>query len=201
MTPDNRRILLVAIAAGLLGVLASALMSRGGPLWRSPSGQWLLQRILARRAPENPAIAVGAWGRKLPTMELPLLDGPTQRLPDAYLGRPVLLNAWASWCAPCVEEMPELQRYATTQGDFGAQVVGIAMDNSDAVHRFVGQYQISYPILIDASGSLDTSRRLGNPSGVLPYTVMLDAQGHVCAQRIGPFRPGEITDWAASCFD
>lgn len=119
------------------------------------------------------------------------------QLPQAHAGRPQLINLWASWCGPCIEEMPELDRFAGQQGDQGTQVVGIALDDADAVRAFLERVPVRYPILIDAAGPADAGVQLGNVKGVLPYSVLVDAQGRLLKQKVGPFRDGEIDSWAA----
>ena len=108
----------------------------------------------------------------------------------------MLVNVWASWCGPCIEEMPELQRFATAQGPTGVQVVGIALDDEANVRDFLEKIPVSYPILIDAAGPADAGVRLGNPRGVLPYSILVSADGRLLKQRIGPFVHGEIDAWA-----
>ena len=112
-------------------------------------------------------------------------------------GTRTLVNVWASWCGPCIEEMPELQRYHGDQGANGVQVVGIALDERDAVEAFLRRIPVEYTILLDIPGPADAGVRLGNPAGVLPYTVLLDAEGRLLRQKIGPFAHGEIDAWAA----
>ena len=92
--------------------------------------------------------------------------------------------------------MPELQRFATAQGANGVQVVGIALDEVTNVRDFLSKVQVSYPILIDAAGPADAGVRLGNPKGVLPYSILVSADGILLKQRIGPFVHGEIDAWA-----
>ena len=117
-------------------------------------------------------------------------------LPAAYRGRPQLINLWASWCGPCIEEMPELDRFAHQQGSDGVQVIGIALDDVDAARAFLQKVPVRYPILIDTAGPADAGVQLGNVKGVLPYTVLLDGKGRLLKQKIGPFRDGEIDGWA-----
>ena len=78
----------------------------------------------------------------------------------------------------------------------GVESLGIALDDATAVEAFLRRIPVSYPLLIDTPGPRDAGVRLGNPKGVLPYSVLLDAQGRVLKQKIGPFRDGEIDDWA-----
>ncbi|MEN5060291.1 TlpA disulfide reductase family protein [Luteimonas sp. TWI1416] len=190
-------IIAVAIVAGGLGVLASLFVSGPGPLLGTEAGQRLYNDALVAAAEPPPAgVTVARRGEPVPGFEIALLDGSRLQLPDAYAGRPLLVNLWASWCGPCIEEMPELDRFARQQGPDGVQVLGIALDDAEAVRTFLERIPVAYPIAIDAPGPADAGVRLGNPRGVLPYTVLIDADGRVRKQRIGPFAHGETEDWA-----
>ena len=192
------KVVLVALAAGTLGALASLATSGPGPLLRTGWGQRLLGHWFAATAPAVPAgVAVAVEGKPIPALELPSLDGAPVALPAAFAGRPLLINVWASWCGPCIEEMPELQRFAAAQGANGTQVVGIALDDPAAVRAFLQRVPVRYPILVDQPGPADAGVQLGNPKGVLPYSVLVSADGRLLKQRIGPFSHGEITRWAA----
>lgn len=197
MKVSTGKIIAIAVVAGLLGVAASLLSSGPGPLLRTEIGQRVLQSVIASNAPEPPpGLTVARRGEIVPALRLPALDGGPVALPGAYAGRPLLINVWATWCGPCIAEMPELDRYAATQGANGVQVVGIALDDAAAVRAFLQRVPVGYPILLDVAGPADSSVRLGNPKGVLPYSVLLDADGRLLKQRIGPFDHGEIDDWA-----
>ena len=179
------RVLLIAVLGAVLGAAAGLWLGGPGPLLRTEAGQRALQ--FARR------------GEPVPPLRLPGLDGGTVELPAAYAGRPLLVNFWASWCGPCIEEMPELNRYANAQADGdaanGAQVVGIALDDAQAVHAFLARVPVDYPILLDRAGPGDSSVQLGNPRGVLPYSVLISADGRLLKQKVGPFEHGEIDAW------
>ena len=191
------RILLVAVAAGALGLAASLLTSGPGPLLRTQLGQRLLGTVLSARAPDTPAgLVVAKQGQPIPTLVLTDLKGQRVSLPAAYRGRPLLINLWASWCAPCVKEMPELEAFYRQQHGNGIQVVGVALDDPAAVRSFLGRLAVSYPILIDTPGPQDAGVQLGNTAGVLPYSVLISADGVLLRRRIGPFGPGEIGRWS-----
>jgi thiol-disulfide isomerase/thioredoxin len=195
---SGTKILLVALAAGVLGVIAGLSATGPGPLLRSELGQRILGATLAAAAPEPPAgVAVATRGKPIPAVTVADLDGRAVTVPGSYAGRPILVNFWASWCAPCVKEMPELQRFSASQGGNGVQVVGIALDDAAAVRAFLQRVGVSYPILLDTPGPADASVRLGNPKGVLPYSLLVSADGRLVKQRIGPFDDGEIARWAA----
>lgn len=94
----------------------------------------------------TPALQVGD---PLPALTLPDLEGRPLDLRQRFAGRPLLINVWASWCAPCVEEMPELARFAHTRGSEGVQVLGLALDTPEDVRRFLQQVPVDYPIVIE----------------------------------------------------
>ncbi|MDI9237602.1 TlpA disulfide reductase family protein [Lysobacter sp. LF1] len=192
------KILLVAAIAGVLGAAAGLLLNGPGPLLRTEVGQRALQSAMEASAPKPPAdLPIARRGEVIPTLQLPALDGAAVKLPGAYVGRPILINLWASWCGPCIQEMPELDRFAAAQGANGTQVVGIALDDADAVHDFLKRIPVRYPILLDQAGPRDAGVQLGNPKGVLPYTVLVSADGRLLKQKIGPFEHGEIDNWVS----
>ena len=192
------KVLLVAVGAGALGIVAGLWSNGPGPLLDSELGQRALQGALSASAPPTPdGLAVARRGEVIPTVVLPDLDGRPITLPAAHAGRPLLVNFWASWCGPCIQEMPELDRFVASQGADGVQVVGIALDDAEAVRTFLQHTPVRYPILLDAPGPRDSGVQLGNPKGVLPFTALVDAQGRLIKQKIGPFEHGEIDGWAA----
>lgn len=197
MKSDTGKILLVALVAGTLGIVAAFVINGPGPLLRTEVGQRLLQTVLSRSAPKPPAgVVVARRGEFIPVISLPGLDGRQVQLPSAYTGRSTLINFWATWCGPCIKEMPELQRFSGEQGANGIQVVGIALDDAEAVRTFLTRIRVEYPILLDSPGPTDSGVRLGNPKGVLPYSILVSADGRLLKQRIGPFAEGEIANWA-----
>ena len=195
MKATTSRVLLVAVAAGGLGLLAS-LWFNGNPFWRPQVGERALPAATHAPAPAPPpGVTPAGIGDPMPAIALPGLDGAIVDLRTRYAGRRLLINVWASWCGPCIEEMPELDRFAATQGREGVQVIGLALDTPDGVRDFIARVPVRYPILLDAPGPADASVWLGNAKGVLPYTVLVDADGRIARQKIGPFKPGEISGW------
>ncbi len=197
MKLTTTKVIVVAVGAGLLGVMASMLMTGPGPLLRTEPGQRLAQQMLQANAPPAPeGVEVAERGGPVPQFEVARLEGGQLTLPEDFAGQPVLINIWASWCPPCVEEMPELDRFARAQGADGIQVLGIALDEPEAVRAFLAEVPVGYPQGIDMPGRADAGVRLGNPRGVMPYSVLVSADGRVLKQRIGPFEDGEIDGWA-----
>ncbi|HEU4813167.1 MAG TPA: TlpA disulfide reductase family protein [Xanthomonadaceae bacterium] len=196
------RVLVVALAAGTLGVIAALAVRGPGPLLGTEMGQRAVQEVLSATAPEAPAgVTVAKRGDLVAPMVLESLAGGDATVPMPGSDRPTLVNVWASWCGPCIEEMPELERFHAEQAGNGVQVVGIALDDRAAVEAFLQRIPVTYTILLDAPGPADAGVRLGNPAGVLPYTALLDADGRLVRQKIGPFEPGEIDAWVREQVD
>jgi thiol-disulfide isomerase/thioredoxin len=197
MKVTTPRILLAAVVAAGLGVLASMWFDGGRVLLRTETGQRVLQSAADASAPQPPAgVTPARRGDAMPPIVLPGLDGERIDIVARYAGRPLLINVWASWCGPCVEEMPELEAFAKTQQADGVQVIGLALDTPEGVRGFLQRVPVSYPILLDTPGPADASVWLGNTRGVLPYTVLVGADGRIVKQKIGPFVHGEISGWA-----
>ena len=110
----------------------------------------------------------------------------------AYQGKVMVVNFWATWCAPCREEMPGFARLQERWGGRGVQFVGIANDDPAKVKRFGTELAINYPLWTGNEEVGDFSKRLGNRLGVLPHTVILDPQGMVVESRIGVFSEGAL---------
>ena len=197
--PSNRLILVVALLAAAAGAAASLYFEPtiAARLAGTEPGQHVLGAVLDAKAPAPPAgVIVAKRGDIVPTMTLPTTDGMQSEIPDAWAGETTLVNFWASWCAPCLKEMPELQAYADEQPANGTQVVGIALDDAASARAMMERLGVTYANLIDAPGSADASVRMGNPAGVLPYSVLVSAEGRVLKTKIGPFEDkADIAAW------
>ena len=198
---SNKGILVVALLAAFAGAAASLYFEPTIALRLAGTepGQRVLETVLDAKAPTPPAgTKIAKRGDIVPAMTLATPNGAKVEIPRDWAGKPTLVNLWASWCAPCLKEMPELQAFASEQAANGAQVVGIALDDAASVQAMLQRLAITYPNLIDAPGPADAGVRLGNPAGVLPYSVLVSADGRVLKTRIGPFADlAEIRDWAA----
>ena len=111
-------------------------------------------------------------------------------------GRPLVLNFWATWCPPCVKEMPELDRFQTAFAPQGWQVVGLAVDSPTPVRQFLQRVPVSFAIGLAGLEGTDLSRRLGNERGALPFTVVFDAGGRIVQRKLGETSFDELAAWA-----
>jgi thiol-disulfide isomerase/thioredoxin len=171
--PLARRALIGAVGATALGA---------GVAW-----QWW------RHAPGNGDGAESLddfWALELPT---PSGAGLALR---SLQGRPLVVNFWATWCPPCVKEMPELDRFARDFAAQGWQVLGVAIDQLEPVQRFLRQTPVAFPIVLAGNEGLSWVRRLGNPAGGLPFSVQLSSDGRAVRRKLGATTFGELADWA-----
>lgn len=194
---SGTRIVLVALAAGVFGAALGFAIHGPGSLLRTEWGQRAVQTAYDAVSPPAPeGLSVASRGERIPAISLSGLDGRRIDLPAQFAGRPLLVNVWASWCGPCIREMPELADYARKQGANGTQVLGIALDDAEAVQDFLQRVPVDYPIALDTPGPRDAGVRLGNRRGVLPYSVLVSADGRLLKQHLGPFEAGQIEEWA-----
>ncbi len=112
-----------------------------------------------------------------------------------WRGQPLVVNFWASWCPPCVKEMPQFDRFHRTHGPQGWRVVGIAIDRPEAVRGFLAKTPVTFPIAIAGFDGAALMTQLGNPAGGLPFTVMLDRDGQVMQRKLGETDYDELTRW------
>ncbi|MBD3894169.1 TlpA disulfide reductase family protein [Hydrogenophaga sp.] len=122
-------------------------------------------------------------------------NGELLQLAD-WRGRPLLLNFWATWCPPCVEELPLLNAFYRAHAARGWQVLGLAVDQPAAVRSFTQKLPLDFPVGVAGLAGIELSRALGNASGALPFTVVFSASGAVLHRKVGKVSQSDLNEWA-----
>lgn len=163
----------------LLGAMAGAAALAGAGLaWRKYQPQTMA-----------PSAESGLWQLQFATP-----DGGTLSM-TSLRGKPLLLNFWASWCPPCVEELPLLSRFYRENSAKEWQVLGLAVDQRDPVKRFLARAPVTFPVALAGLAGVEIGRSLGNLSGGLPFTVVLGSDGLVAHRKIGKVTPDDLRVW------
>ncbi|MBL1432454.1 MAG: redoxin [Gammaproteobacteria bacterium] len=119
-----------------------------------------------------------------PDFTLPDIDG-IQRTVSTWDGKVLVLNFWASWCEPCLREIPAFVDLQNTYGEQGLQFVGIAVEDIQPVREFLDVIPINYPILVHPRDTIPVAEAYGNEFGILPYTVILNRDGEIAHTQLG----------------
>lgn len=192
----------LALAAGVAGlVVGSIVTGKGAPrgitdlmsrsaLTRGLADAW----IDAARPKPPPGVRVAGKGDPAPALALRDRQGQPATLAQ-WPDKLVVLNFWATWCAPCRKEMPELDRFQQKHAGHGVQVVGIALDEAGDVESFLRETPVGYPILFPAQPALNPALRFGNTYGALPFSVLLGRDGRILDTRLGEITEATLEGW------
>ncbi len=142
----------------------------------------------------TPLTVLSASGQKLPDISLPDLHGQTRSLKQ-WQGKKLLVNFWATWCAPCRKEMPDLVSWQKELQENGLQVIGIALDDADSVRDYLKESPVNYPILLAPEVGAALSAELGNSMGVLPFSAFVDRYGIVEFTHTGLITKDMVKNW------
>ncbi len=171
-----------ALSTGAVALL-SLLAGVGLFLWLEPN--------LRGPQPGPPAVA------ELHSIPLTDLDGGEHRLGD-WRGQILIVNFWAPWCVPCRREIPTLIEFRREHAGRGVNLIGITFDGAEPVRRFAREYAIDYPLFLAGNGIPMYNAALGNASGALPFTAMLDRDLRVSARHTGEVSRAQLEAWLAA---
>jgi thiol-disulfide isomerase/thioredoxin len=181
--PDNaqrRQLLTAGIAALAVGAGATAAW------WQSTSSS----TVTRDPSPAAAGDLSDLWSQTF--------DTPTggKLVMQSLRGKPVLINFWATWCPPCVEELPLLEGFYSQNKANGMQIVGLAADKPEAVRIFLQKMPLTFPIGLVGMSGIALSKSWGNLAGGLPFSVMLAADGHVVQRKMGKLSESDLRLWA-----
>lgn len=179
---SRRRNWVVGAVAGV------AALAGAGLAWRNLMKGSNLQDDAASGAGGDAAQAL--WQLKFDT------PNGTPLAMASFRGKPVLLNFWATWCPPCVEELPLINRFFQENSKNGWQVLGIAVDQLPAVNKFLNKMPLVFPVALAGLSGIELSKSLGNLSGSLPFTVLLGGNGDVLHRKMGQVTPDDLRVWS-----
>jgi peroxiredoxin len=161
VTPSRRRWLTAGIAAGFAAL-----------------GGWIAWQRLTPSPADADAVAL------LYALNLPDPAGAPYDL-GQLRGKTVVLNFWATWCPPCIDEMPELAELHREIISRHGTVIGIGVDSAANIREFAEKHRFPYPLVVAGVGGAELARRFGNQSGALPFTVVIDAKGRIVERKLG----------------
>ena len=146
---------------------------------------------LGYRGADAPRAEDRAIVERLFAARLADLGGAARSL-EPWRGRVLVVNFWATWCAPCREEIPGFVKLQARYGAQGLQFVGIAIDDPSKVVPFAREFGINYPLLTGGLEALELLRQSGNRAGVLPYTVVIDRKGNLVSRERGGLKEARL---------
>ena len=147
-----------------------------------------------------------AWWRMSPQAAAPVAQHAfwTQRFETptgadlamtSFAGKPLLVNFWATWCPPCVEELPLIDAFWREHASNGYQVLALAIDQPSAVRRFLQRQALGLPMGLAGLGGTELAKSLGNAAGGLPFSVFFNADGSIWRQKLGQLSSDDLSQW------
>jgi thiol-disulfide isomerase/thioredoxin len=170
----------------IVAALIVAIAATGGGFYAS--------HLILGGSPSEAAMTTSAKSNAVDDLwkqQLQMAAGTQQNL-ASFKGKPVVVNFWASWCGPCVKEMPTLAALHREYEKKGVTFIGLGVDSQKNVNAFLQKVPVDYPIYIAGFGGADLARSFGNNAGALPFTVVIDANGNIRSTKLGEVDPKEL---------
>ncbi len=145
------------------------------------------EQIVAVQKPLTPKSVMGSQVKNFSLFDV---NGKQRNLKE-WQGKIIVINFWATWCAPCREEIPAFIELQQQYANDGLQFIGIALQTAEEIRDFINEFSINYPSLVGAGDVINIAKNLGNDIGALPYTVIIDRSGIITFTRRGPLLKSE----------
>ncbi len=179
---ENRKIIIIAIVIAAVAAVGGFYAQQ----WYRTGGTLVRIDAIAQNNSKEAVKKVVSTSNKEKRPDFTLLDlNNKSRSISEWDGKVVLINFWATWCPPCVREVPTLDKLNTDYKDKGFVVLGIAIDSLDSVIDFVDPLDLQYPILLAEQQGIELSQAYGNRLGILPFTIIVDRQGFIVDKHRG----------------
>ena len=176
-------------------------MMRGPTSWivalalvAAATGLYLEHRRMNRPPPAG--VTVADVGDLPPEATFVSVEGKPHQLSD-WRGKRLLINFWATWCAPCQREMPLLSDNAARYRDRNVAILGVAEDTANAVRTYLANRPVNYPVVLADNDAPGGSLSFGNMRRVLPYSVLIGEDGRILRRKLGSFSQAELDEWLA----
>jgi len=147
--------------------------------------------IIARHFLSSPAVEAQQATSPLPDFSFPDASGKTRHSAE-WQGKIRIINFWATWCPPCIKEIPEFIELQKRYGDKGVQFVGIAIEEREPVAEYLESIAINYPILIGGDGAVALAQQMGNSINAVPFTAVVNREGQIIYRQPGAFSNEQI---------
>ena len=180
----------VGVSVALCFVLGLAAAAGGRYAWRVIANESPSSDQQSGVGASRSGVSVPAVSGARPDFSLPDIEGKSRHVSE-WDGQLLVVNFWATWCAPCREEIPTFIELQERYGPQGLQFVGIAIDKLDNVTAYIEEVGINYPVLLGQLAAIEVGRSYGNEAGGLPFTVVVDRQGQIAFAKSGLFTPEE----------
>jgi thiol-disulfide isomerase/thioredoxin len=176
LSSQRRRLLMAGVG------VAATLVGAGGAWWQA-------NKDASKQVEPVSGSIEDVWKMQFDTPEGGKLAMQTLR------GKPLLINFWATWCPPCVDELPLLESFYRQNKSKSMQIVGLAADKPEAVRTFLKKFPLTFPIGITDLSGIALSKSWGNLAGGLPFSVMLATDGQVLQRKIGKLNEDDLKIW------
>ncbi len=173
------------------GVAALAGLAGAGVAWWKFQPRQVDEKIVA----PAPGAATGNATDAFWSLNFDTPDGKNLSM-SSFRGKLLLVNFWATWCPPCVEELPLLDYFFQENRDKNIQIVGLAVDQPSKVRDWLQATPLHFPVGMAGMGGTELSKSLGNLAGSLPFTAVFSATGELLHRKIGQVQPEDLAQWA-----